>query len=53
VISDPTGNWARYVQETSGTTDLNQSRTHNHVNEIDVDDDHADSPGAGITATTE
>jgi len=32
---------------------LNQSRPHNHVNEIDVDDKHANSPGAGITAATE
>jgi len=31
---DATGNWSGYVQKTSGTTDLNQSRTHNEVNEI-------------------
>ncbi len=31
---DPTGNWAGFVEATSGTTDLSQSRTHNPVNEI-------------------
>ena len=31
---DPTGNWPTYVTKTSGTTDLNQSRTSNKVNEI-------------------
>jgi RHS repeat-associated protein len=31
---DSTGNWPGYVQKTSGTTDLDQSRTHNKVNEI-------------------
>ncbi len=31
---DPTGNWSGYVTKTSGTTDLNQSRAHNKVNEI-------------------
>jgi len=31
---DPLGNWPGYVQKTSGTTDLDQSRTHNEVNEI-------------------
>ena len=31
---DPLGNWPGYVQKTSGTTDLDQSRTHNKVNEI-------------------
>jgi hypothetical protein len=30
---DPTGNWAGYVQKTSGTTVLDQDRTHNKVNE--------------------
>ena len=29
-----TGNWSGYIQKTSGNTDLNQSRTHNKVNEI-------------------
>ena len=38
---DPLGNWPGYVQKTSGTTDLDQSRTHNKVNEI-----------TAITATT-
>jgi len=31
---DPTGNWSGYVQKTSGTTQLNQSWTHNPVNEV-------------------
>jgi RHS repeat-associated protein len=31
---DPTGNWPTYLTKTSGTTDLNQTRTSNKVNEI-------------------
>ena len=31
---DPTGNWPAYLTKTSGTTDLNQTRTGNTVNEI-------------------
>ncbi|MBI2481366.1 MAG: hypothetical protein HYV60_22830, partial [Planctomycetia bacterium] len=31
---DPLGNWSNFVQKTSGTTDLNQSRAVNEVNEI-------------------
>ena len=31
---DMTGNWSRFVQKTAGTTDLDQDRTHNAVNEI-------------------
>jgi RHS repeat-associated protein len=38
---DPLGNWSSYLQKTSGTTDLNQSRSVNKVNEI-----------SGITETT-
>ncbi len=38
---DMTGNWPGYVQKTSGSTDLDQGRTHNPVNEI-----------TGITAAT-
>ena len=30
---DMTGNWTDYVQKTSGSTDLDQDRTHNDVNE--------------------
>ena len=30
---DPTGNWTDYVQKNSGTTALDQGRTHNKVNE--------------------
>ncbi len=38
---DSLGNWSAFVLKTSGTTDLNQSRTQNLVNEI-----------TGITAST-
>ena len=38
---DMTGNWTDFLQKTSGTTDLNQDRAHNPVNEI-----------TGITETT-
>jgi RHS repeat-associated protein len=31
---DPLGNWSNYVQKTSGTTDLNQNRSVNKVNEL-------------------
>jgi RHS repeat-associated protein len=31
---DMTGNWDDFVQKTSGSTDLDQDRTHNEVNEI-------------------
>lgn len=31
---DPTGNWNDYVQTTSGTMDLTQSRTHSKANEV-------------------
>ena len=31
---DMTGNWKDYAQKTSGSTDLDQDRTHNEVNEI-------------------
>jgi len=31
---DPTANWPTYLTKTTGTTDLNQSRTSNKVNEI-------------------
>ena len=34
------------------TWDLEQSRTRNHANEIHVDDNHGNSPGARITAST-
>jgi hypothetical protein len=40
------------VQKTSGTTVLDQARDHNHVNEIDVDDDHSNAAGASIPAST-
>ncbi len=31
---DMTGNWSDFLQKTSGSTDLDQDRTHNAVNEI-------------------
>ena len=31
---DPTGNWNNYLTKVSGTTNLNQDRTHNKANEI-------------------
>ena len=31
---DMTGNWSDFLQKTSGSTDLDQDRTHNEVNEI-------------------
>ena len=33
---DPTGNWENYVHKVSGTTTLNQDRTHNAVNEVET-----------------
>jgi len=33
---DPTGNWNNYVNQVSGTTTLNQPRTHNPVNEVET-----------------
>jgi len=33
---DPTGNWNNYVNQVSGTTTLNQPRTHNAVNEVET-----------------
>ena len=49
---DQLGNWTGYVRKTSGNTDLNQSRSHNAVNEIDTDDDHSNAPGESISAST-
>ena len=41
---DPLGNWTDYIQKTSGTTDLDQDRTHNKVNEItDITESQGDS----------
>ena len=34
---DMTGNWSDFTQKTSGSTDLDQDRTHNDVNEITGD----------------
>jgi RHS repeat-associated protein len=48
---DALGNWGSFVTTTTGTVTLNQTRTHNAVNEIDVDADHANTPGASIAAS--
>ena len=37
------GNWSGYLTKASGGTTLNQSRSHNLVNEIDTDNTHGDS----------
>jgi RHS repeat-associated protein len=47
------GNWSTFIERSNATTQtLNQSRTHNKVNEIDTDDDDANAAGASITAST-
>jgi YD repeat-containing protein len=43
------GNWAAFRDGNGTTWDANQARLHNQANEIDVDDDHANAPGASIT----
>jgi RHS repeat-associated protein len=48
---DALGNWGSFNVTTSGQATLTQTRTHNAVNEIDVDADHANTPGASITAS--
>lgn len=49
---DQLGNWPNFVVKSGGTTVLDQQRTHNSVNEIDTDNNHGNSPGASIAATT-
>ena len=44
------GNWSGYLTKASGGTTLNQSRSHNLVNEIDTDNTHGDSDNS-ITET--
>lgn len=47
------GNWKTFKEDADGSGwDLEQSREHNKVNEIDTDDDHSNGPGASITAST-
>jgi RHS repeat-associated protein len=50
---DSLGNWSAFKADaTDGSTwDLEQSRLHNKVNEIDNDDNHGNNPGASITAS--
>jgi RHS repeat-associated protein len=48
---DALGNWGAYTQSVNGTTTLDQARSHNVVNEIDVNISDTDSPGASITAS--
>ena len=45
---DALGNWPGYVKKSAGVTDLNQTRLHNKVNEIDNNDNHADTPVGSI-----
>lgn len=54
---DDLGNWNGYQEhEIDGTgqliLQLDQTRSHNDVNEIDTDDNDANAAGASITATT-
>ncbi|NQT15554.1 MAG: RHS repeat-associated core domain-containing protein, partial [Planctomycetes bacterium] len=51
----PTGNWTALVEKTDGTTDLNQSRTHNAANEItqvDAASTHVGHDAAGNMTKT-
>jgi RHS repeat-associated protein len=48
---DALGNWGTFTQSVNGTTTLDQARSHNVVNEIDVNISDTDSPGASITAS--
>lgn len=48
---DQLGNWTNFVQKTAGTTNINQTRAHNSVNEIDVDNNHANAAGASIAGS--
>jgi len=50
---DQVGNWTTFKDDATdgGTWDLDQDRAHNDANEIDVDNNHANAPGASITAT--
>ncbi len=41
---DPTGNWAGYLQKTSGTMQLDQERDYNEVSEI-TDTTESTAPG--------
>jgi RHS repeat-associated protein len=51
---DQLGNWFGFNEDSdgNGTNNLVQTRYHNSVNEIDTNNNHADGPGASITATT-
>jgi len=51
---DALGNWRTYGVDSdgNGTNDLDQTRVHNAVNEIDTTDDHGDTAGDAIAATT-
>jgi RHS repeat-associated protein len=46
------GNWRGYKVYNDGDLDLDQTRGHNSVNEIDTNDDHADAAGNAIAAST-
>jgi hypothetical protein len=48
---DVVGNWSAFKASATdgGTWDLDQTRSHNKVNEIDNDDDHANDPSGSIS----
>jgi RHS repeat-associated protein len=52
---DAVGNWRTWTQDADGGVGAGvatvQTRATNKANEIDVDDDHANAPGASITGT--
>jgi RHS repeat-associated protein len=52
---DAVGNWRTWTQDADGGVGAGvatvQTRVTNKANEIDVDDDHANAPGASITGT--
>ena len=49
---DLTGQVLGVDADGNGTNDLDQTRVHNKVNEIDTTDDHGDAAGDAIAATT-
>jgi RHS repeat-associated protein len=55
---DQLGNWSEFKQDNdgdgsfTGAADLDQDRLHNSVNEIDDDDNHANTPASTITAAS-
>ena len=54
-VLDDLGNWTTFKQDDdgdiSGGWGMVQTRVHNDVNEIDIDNDHANAKGASISVT--